>query len=121
GHPQQGSLSFLLLFLSLPLLLATSWPHYFVYLPFAETYLLISLVSIKQRWLALFALSLTICSIAFSSVFFFALFPNWLSYSAKGFLLLGNLVLTLAYHLYIIDWLLQSRGRVAIDSTLSAN
>jgi hypothetical protein len=101
NHPQQAALSFLLLFLSLPLLLATSWPHYFVYLPFAQAYMFICIANLPRQWLAITAVLLTIGSMMLSSVFLLALFPNWLSYSSKGLLFFSDVALLLAYQIYV--------------------
>ena len=102
-------LAFQLLSLSLPFLLQTSWPHYFAYLPFAQ--LLMLLISIEKLrdnhppshwWFGCIAIILASTSIIFSSVIFMSFFPNWISYSSKGFLFFSDAVLLLAYQYHAV-------------------
>lgn len=89
-----------LLFLSLPLLLATSWPHYFVFLPFcqAETaYRLVEQPGRKANAVAWFALA---ASCLLPSIFCFRLFPSFLAYNFSGTLLWADLLgLAVVYYL----------------------
>jgi hypothetical protein len=99
------SLALVLLFLSLPFVVKTSWPHYFCYLPFCQTAIFSRLVSEwspDADWGKVLLLSLLFLSIACSSVFVFNLFPNWQVYNAYGMLFLANILLLLC--MYIIIW-----------------
>jgi len=93
-----------ILFLSLPFLLETSWPHYFVCLPFCQTTVLINLLIQRDSttladslagWSLLtpYLYFLLYISILFSSIFFFQLMPSFASYGRNGFLLWANLFL----------------------------
>jgi hypothetical protein len=101
--PRAAEWAFALLFLGLPLAVETSWPHYFVYLPFAQTVvaLEIGLLSGKGRarppvvWLSA---ALLLASILLASMPFFQLVGRWQDYSAYGVLFVANLSLLLAAH-----------------------
>lgn len=83
------------IFLCLPFILNTSWPHYFAYLPFCQsTFLANTIIDFQSSSLARKALlALPILSTLISSVFFFNLFPDWSAYNYYGMLLLSNLLL----------------------------
>lgn len=87
-----------LLFLSFPFVIQTSWPHYFVYLPFCQ----IVLVQIAQLYLSqsgkLPVLTLIFLSCGASSIFVFSLFPGWYDYNNWGILFFSNLLLLFAYY-----------------------
>ena len=90
------ALSFAAIFISIPFVLKTSWPHYFVYLPFCQGALLsYSYYAAKDdnpvlgKVPAIFAL----LSILLSNIFFFNLFPDWSLYNTYGMLFLSNLFL----------------------------
>ncbi len=93
GH----ELAALLLFLSIPLLIKTSWPHYFVHLPLCQA-LVLACAARRSRTgrPPLVLLALVLGSIALSSVFFFNAFDHWAEYSKRGFLLLSNALLLAA-------------------------
>ena len=95
-----------LLFLGLPLAIETSWPHYFVYLPFAQTlvaletgFLLRNSVPTGSRspvgWAAA---TLLLLSIVLASMPFFHLVGRWQDYSQYGVLFVANLSLLIAAH-----------------------
>lgn len=98
---------FALLFLSLPFLLETSWPHYFVFLPFCQTAVLLSRfpspsspqASHPTLRFALFTIHYSLLTL-FPTIFFFRLFPTWHDYSRYGFLLWSDLLLLL--NLYLV-------------------
>ncbi|HOI89801.1 MAG TPA: glycosyltransferase family 87 protein [Candidatus Rifleibacterium sp.] len=73
------------LLLTFPLLINTSWPHYFVYLPFCIILLLQKAVTPGQRWCVIAAAFL-------QSIFIYAV-SGYQFYSGLGFLLLANLLL----------------------------
>lgn len=83
------------IFLCLPFVLNTSWPHYFVYLPFCQSVLLSNAIvdprssSLTRKTL----LALVILSALISSVFVFNLFSDWSAYNYYGMLFLSNLLL----------------------------
>jgi alpha-1,2-mannosyltransferase len=89
------TLSLVLLFLSLPFVIKTSWPHYFSYLPFCQVAVFAHLASARcppNSWRKALIL-LPLSSIACSSVFVFNVFPNWEVYSVCGMLFISNLLL----------------------------
>jgi hypothetical protein len=105
-----------LLFLGLPLAIETSWPHYFVYLPFAQTlvaletgFLLRKPVSTGSRspvgWAAA---TLLLLSIVLASMPFFHLVGRWQDYSQYGVLFVANLSLLIAAHLLTLRPVAQS-------------
>jgi len=97
-------LSLVLLFLSLPLVVKTSWPHYFSYLPFCQVAILAHLLSDRRgaggwrRGL----LVLPLFSIACSSVFAFDAFPRWQVYNGLGMLFVANLLLLVCIYLVVL-------------------
>lgn len=94
------ALSTAVLLLSLPLLLRTSWPHYFVYLPFCQMAVLTGVLPLLRcrTARAVAPLVLSVVSMACSSVFVFELFPHWSSYSESGLLLIADIVLLVALY-----------------------
>jgi len=79
-----------LVFLSLPFALETSWPHYFVYLPFVQLLVARTVAVLPGANLARVGVAL---SIGLASVFGFALFPGWEAYSRAGCLFFADAVL----------------------------
>lgn len=86
-------LAFVLLFLSLPFLVETSWPHYFVYLPFCQ--LLVWKTTNKQP----FVQATLLISIFLGSIFCFNLFPKWTVYSTYGLLWWANALVLATVHI----------------------
>ncbi|MEW6708723.1 MAG: glycosyltransferase family 87 protein [Candidatus Riflebacteria bacterium] len=74
------------LLLMMPMLVNTSWPHYFVWLPFCGM-LAISLAPHSQLRL------LSITSLLLQSVACFLVFPGWQEYAFSGILLFANLLI----------------------------
>jgi hypothetical protein len=98
--------SFCFIALSTPLLVPTSWPHYFVYLPLAQTFLAAQLARLRAHWRTVVAGAICcwLPSAALSSLFFFQRTPSASAYSFYGFPLLSNmLLLSLAYVLLVLD------------------
>lgn len=92
---EAASLSLILIFTALPFLVATSWPHYFVYLPFCQVATFTALnARLPAPGAARFAgIAPIALSVMFASLPFFLLFPVWSAYQEKGFLLLSNIAL----------------------------
>lgn len=120
NHPDSAALIAASLFLSLPFLLKTSWPHYFVYLPFCQTAILCALrddgriVSSARNLLAVFPL----VSIVLSSIFFFEILGNRTTYESWGCLFIANALLLLPIHVIAH---ISGRERMANTAPQSAN
>jgi hypothetical protein len=107
--PRWESYAYLLLFASLPFILSTSWPHYFVYLPFcqaltAETWLTGSPPPRRKRVLEI---ALLTTSAVLSSAFFFNLVGDRFVYSGLGFLFFSNLLVLVVAYLILAPQVLQ--------------
>ena len=87
--------AFLLLSVSIPFFVPTSWPHYFVYLPAFQACLLFIMnkdKSVLLKYLLLFL------SIVLANIIFFNVIANRQTYVGAGFLFWSNLsLLILAY------------------------
>lgn len=95
--------SFILLFLSFPLILETSWPHYFVYLPFCITFLAGAAVDLRDRtkwplWV------LTAAPAVLSSSIFFNINGNWLKYSRSGYLFFADVLLLIICYIHLFKF-----------------
>jgi alpha-1,2-mannosyltransferase len=97
---EKHGLSVVAIFLSIPFVIKTSWPHYFVYLPFCQAAVLSYYASaFRNSNLQGKVLSaLPLLSVFLSSVFLFNLFPNWQTYSSYGMLFVANLLLLIAVY-----------------------
>lgn len=79
---------------SIPFLLKTLWPHYFVYLPIGQLAVFRAAMSAREGGSAWrLAAALSIVSMLLSSVFFFSAFDTWRTYTGCGALFLANLLL----------------------------
>lgn len=89
-----AALAAALLLVSLPFLVSTSWPHYFVYLPFVQTVALGRALRPGEggRLERTLMQGLVGVSILLAALPFFLLFPSWLAYQEKGFLFLSNVL-----------------------------
>jgi hypothetical protein len=90
------AVAFVLCFLSLPFLAPSSWPHYFVYLPFAQGMLALWLwrSGASRALRAAQAALLLMPSIALSSTW--SLLPlGYEEYNRRGYLFFANLLLLL--------------------------
>jgi hypothetical protein len=111
--PDGGMLSASVLFLTLPFLLRTSWPHYFVFLPFCQVAIFTRLERLQtgrrqagrvqagrvggtNRTGAVLAMVAVALSVAAASVFAFNAFAHWALYSIYGLLFLANALLLAA-------------------------
>ncbi len=85
-------------FLAVPFILKTSWPHYFVYLPICQaiTYTYFVSSGWQARWLRYMLIPVPVISGMLSSVFLFRLFAGWDQYNSYGILFIANLVLWMA-------------------------
>lgn len=94
-HDEGVALMASLLFLSFPFLLKTSWPHYFVYLPFCQAAVVCALRRYRTTspGIAWSLVVLPLLSIGLSSVFVFNLFEDHSAYVASGCLFLANALL----------------------------
>jgi len=97
GRARDMDWAYALLFLSLPLAVETSWPHYFVYLPFTQTLAWLELRRSPPRH-RLWQGALLLVSIILASMPFFQLIGRWQDYSRYGILFIANLCLLLLGH-----------------------
>lgn len=89
--------SLITLFLVIPFILKTSWPHYFVYLPFCQLALLYYFLSNPNqfvKWLSVFP----ILSMGLSNIIVFNFFTDWYVYNQYGILFIANLLLLFAMY-----------------------
>jgi uncharacterized membrane protein len=109
----KAALSAVALFLALPFVLHTSWPHYFVFLPFCQAVLLKQLQSFRQShgFQTVLLTAVTVVSCALSSVFVFNRFEHWITYSRYGMLLCACLLLQVT--LYRLVALVQGKDMAA--------
>jgi hypothetical protein len=92
-------------FLSLPFLLKTSWPHYFVYMPFCQTALLVEAWRLTERRGRIMHTGLVLLSVILANVYVFAQFTGWQVYSEYGMLLLSDMLLLVSFYaLYGDRW-----------------
>lgn len=90
--------AFVLLLATLPLVVETSWPHYFVYLPFCQALICIRLIGAKVTVWNLGKASMVGSSMLLSSVMMLHWMGGWERYSGSGVLLVADLlVLVLVY------------------------
>jgi alpha-1,2-mannosyltransferase len=109
--------STVLLFLSLPFIVKTSWPHYFVYLPFCQAAVLTQIGRLGRARRDLWpSLLLTSASVALASMPVFNAFRDWSRYNGAGMLFWSNLALmTAQYGVLARDGRVRRRRRVARD------
>ncbi len=93
-------LSVVAIFVTIPFLVKTSWPHYFAYLPLCQAAVLSHACSYVglSRPLGRGLLALSVLSMALSSTFLLNLFPSWNPYNSSGMLFLSNLALLTAVY-----------------------
>ncbi len=92
--------AFVLIFLSIPLIVGTSWPHYFVFLPFCQTYLIADTTegagSLSSKILRV--IFLIVPSMILSSAFLFNLINDRELYNHYGCLFFSSLFLLIAFY-----------------------
>lgn len=114
---EKHGLSMVVIFLSIPFVVKTSWPHYFVYLPLCQA-AVFSYYASCFRVSGLFGkalIALPVLSMLLSSVFLFNLFPGWDIYNSYGMLFLSNLILLVA----VYATLAMSDGSIRLDRPIS--
>jgi hypothetical protein len=106
--------SFQIVFLTIPFVLKTSWPHDFVFLPFTQALMVWWLLegektapgtdAAGKRSLARAAVTFffLLPSIVFSNIVFFNLFGNFIRYGFYGFLFWANLLLLMALYIQLL-------------------
>jgi hypothetical protein len=104
-------LSLVLMFVSLPFVIKTSWPHYFAYLPFCQItlFMLTRQVQGGVAWRQAVGLGLVLLSVAMSNFFVFDLFADWRAFSQWGLLFGANTLLMLALYLQVLGSWRQAR------------
>ncbi len=98
------ALSMVVLFLSLPFAIKTSWPHYFVYLPVCQAVVFfhLSFTSYKSVLRRIGFRSLPVLSMLLSSIFIFNGFSDWRVYNSYGMLFIANFLLLIAVTVIIL-------------------
>lgn len=89
------SWSFVLLFLAVPFFVATSWPHYLVFLPLCQLFIL-SQIDECREWgnrVRMLLRGLVLLSVLLASVFMFQLAGSWRAYGNGGYLLIAVVLL----------------------------
>ena len=97
---EKFGLSMVAIFLSIPFIIKTSWPHYFAYLPLCQ-------VAVFSYFISRFRVSdlrekalnaLPVLSMLCSSIFLFNIFPDWRMYNSYGMLFISNFLLLIALY-----------------------
>jgi hypothetical protein len=88
--------SFALILLSMPFVVGSSWPHYFVYLPYVQAFFVADLLGkgSSPRRTTVFLLVL-LPSILMGSSLFFLKIGQWYEYSSGNYLFVSNALLLL--------------------------
>ena len=116
-------ISLSLIFVSLPFLIKTSWTHYFVFLPFCQLGLYLSISTLKQKNLITKMIgSLNYLSILLSGLLVFIHFQSWLSYAEIGSTFIASMCVQISLYGYVYllikEQSLQARGMIGIPSAL---
>lgn len=96
-------MSFMLLFLSIPLFVGTSWPHYLAYLPLCQVLAFEMLrqnrkaSTLRRKTLG----GLLVLSVALASVMMFDLVGSWERYNGSGLLFWSNMSLLIFLYLHV--------------------
>jgi hypothetical protein len=121
ARPRNAELwSFQLIFLTIPFVLKTSWPHDFVFLSFTQALLIWRLLEGKEAapetdtagkrshsraWSptrSVVTFFLLLPSIVLSNIFFFNIFGDFTGYGFCGFLFWANLLLLMALYVQLL-------------------
>ena len=112
GGAPARALATVTLLLALPLVVPSSWPHYFIYLPLCQVTLALCVADwaagswIRRLWWLPLAVS-----IASTSIYFFLAFPFWKLYYNVGMLAFASLLsLATVYGLAASMYLQRRRG-----------
>jgi hypothetical protein len=99
--------SFQIVFMTIPFVLKTSWPHDFIYLPFTQTFLVWHLLEgdaagqrSRARMAVMFILLLP--SIFLSNIVLFNVLGDFTRYGFYGFLFWSNLLLLIAAYVQLL-------------------
>jgi hypothetical protein len=112
----EAPLAFALLFLSLPLIVETSWPHYFVYLPLCQVILYAAFRDGRRRWAKVLGMPLLAASMVLSSAILFNIIGDWRVYSRYGMLLAADALLLVAIYVHLLAvWLDRPVPRSALQ------
>lgn len=111
----------LLVFLSLPFVITTSWPHYFVYLPFCQMAVFLITMQICRLDVFWFLGVIFLCSSSMicSNFLFFEVFANWQKFSQLGIIFLSNSILLLAVYLLVLKCIFKSEKKILQGSLAS--
>jgi len=109
--PGAGTLSFVVLSLSIPFFAPTSWPHYFSYLPFCQGFLALSVPREPTAGRRVVLASTVLLSVLLSNVIFFNLWGDWRAYAAGGTLFVSNFLLLIGVYATVLPQLAGSSGR----------
>jgi hypothetical protein len=98
------TISFMLLFLSIPLFVASSWPHYLAYLPFCQV---LAFEMLRQAYEPSHSRrrimgGLLLLSVVLASVMAFDLVGSWEVYNGAGLLFWSNLSLIIFVYLHAL-------------------
>jgi len=117
--------SFQLVFLTIPFVLKTSWPHDFVFLPLTQSLLAWRLLEGEKsspgvgawregirHWRGAVTFSLLVASIVISNIVFFNLLGDFHAYGSCGFLFWASLFLLLALYVELLPPALRGSGRI---------
>ncbi|MCP4345673.1 MAG: DUF2029 domain-containing protein [Desulfobacterales bacterium] len=100
--PHKPFISFSVLFLTIPFMIKTSWPHYFVFLPFCQiAFIRIVTLLYAEKWKLLLLYTLALLSMILSNTLFFNQFQHWSLYSYWGYLFFSNTLLLIAVYGYL--------------------
>jgi hypothetical protein len=88
--------AFALLSLSVPLIVPTAWPHYFVFLPFVQAWAAWKLVRAARG--RVWGATILLGSVFLASVFGYRLAGDWWTYSQGGIPLVAALLLLAVVH-----------------------
>lgn len=90
------------IFTTIPFLLTSSWPHYFVYLPLVQMFILVLVESRPSNPLNYLRLLLWIGSVVLSSSITFNIIDDWRLVFADGFYFFSNLLLMLILYSFLV-------------------
>ncbi|MFC2134446.1 glycosyltransferase family 87 protein [Bacteroidota bacterium] len=123
GVPRANLRSFQIIFMTIPFVLKTSWPHDFIFLPFIQAFIAGELITDKNsvETTAIFRsrnamAALLIISIILSNIIFFNLLNNFELYGHLGFLFLSNLLLLVIFYIKLLPLALRSASVSAAAS-----
>ncbi len=108
--PASASWGMMLLSLSTPFIIATSWPHYFVFMPFVQMFLLNDVLrqASASRWWKISLL--LIPSIVLSSILLFFILGNYVIYNQAGALFWSNALALLLVYVQLYPLLIRSHA-----------